>query len=466
MKKSSSNKSVIDTLFHNNKFLAVFCAVMSVVLWATVKINYSADTVRTISDLNIVFAESSENLDFTAFVSEEDLLVDVEVTGKAYNINAQALSKDDIVVEASNTFVDSAGYKTISLSARVADTASNDFEITKISPSSITVYYDRKVTETFNVVARIANDLENVVSEGYSLGQAVPSMSTVELTGPATILSNFENVYFDATIDESKLPLATSIELPAQIAYPVSRVSDSKFIVCNNIDSESNPATVTLPVYATKTVPVTVKFVNKPSKMSTPEYTVHPSEVEIIYNPKDEDKFTELAIGKIDFKKLDNTVNSFTLEIDHEKLAVKLADKDITSFEINVDMSDYAKTTVNYSAANVLFLNKQEGMVYSVDKGDGPDSITVIGPANYIEKLTPDDIRIEINVSELNLSRAMGSLLDANVTIDSKEIKNCWVYGEYDAYVTVMTEAEAEALAEDSETVAAVNDESDVQSDE
>ncbi len=445
MKNNNSNKSFIDRLFYNNKFLAVFCAVMSVVLWATVKINYSADTQRTVSDVKVNLSETSENLDFTAFFSPEDLLVDVEISGKAYNINAKALTKDDIVVEASNTFVDSAGYKSVSLTARVAETATGDFEITKITPSTITVYYDRKITDTFNVVARIENNLDVTVKEGFTLGEAVPSMSTVEVTGPATILGGMKNVYFDAVIDESKLPLASSEELSAKLSYPVSRESDSKFLTCKSIDDEANPATVTIPVYATKTVPVTVKFINQPKGMDTPDYNIYPSEVEITYNPKDEEKFTEFSAGTIDFKKLDNKLNSFTVEVDPEKIPVKLTDKEITEFEIDVDMSGYSKTTVSYSVANVLYLNKQEGMVYSLEEGNGPGEITVIGPREYIGKIKSDDIRIEINVSALNVSRARGQMLDANITVDNSKLKNCWVYGEYSAFVLAMTEAEAAA---------------------
>lgn len=446
MKNNNSNKSLIDRLFYNNKFLAVFCAVMSVVLWATVKINYSADTLRTVSDIRVDMSESSENLDFTAFVSAEDLLVDVEISGKAYNINAKALTKDDIVVEAANTFVDSAGYKVISLNARVADTASGDFEITKVTPSSITVYYDRKVTDTFNVVARIENNVKVTVKEGFTLGEAVPSMNTVEVTGPATILSGLKNVYFDAVIDESKLPLASSEELPAKISYPVSRESDSEFLTCSSVDSEANPATVTLPVYATKTVPVTVKFINQPKDMEIPGFSVYPSEVEIVYNPKDEAKFTEFSAGTVDFKKLDNTYNSFTVRVDHDKIPVKLTDKEITEFEIGVDLSGYSKTKVSYSVANVLYLNKQDGMVYSIEEGQGPGEITVIGPSEYISKIKSDDIRIEINVSALNISRARGQLLEANITVDNSKFKDCWVYGEYSAFVLAMTEAEAASV--------------------
>lgn len=451
MKENRNNKSLTEKLIFNDKILMVLCLLVSVILWATVKINYSDDTIRTVSDIRANIGQTAEELDFTAFINEEDLLVDVEVSGKAYNINARALTKDDIIVEAASTFIDSAGYKVVTLSARIADaTMANDFEITKIVPSTLTVYYDRQVTETFNVVAMIENATEDIVKEGFILGQAVPSLNTVEVTGPATILAQLENVCFRAEVDEKKLPLTTSTELTAELYYPVQRSNDSKFLVCTTVNNETNPATVTLPVYATKTVPATVKFINQPEGMKTPEYSISPSTVEIIYNPKDSAKFTELSVGTVDFKKLDNAENTLSLNVDQDKLGARLMDKSITSFDVSVDMSQYSKTEVSYSVANVMFLNKQDGMVYSLGTGGSLDNITVIGPEKTVSKLTSDDIRIEINVSALNLSRASSMLLEANVTVGNESVNNCWVYGDYKAYVTVMTEEEAEALTQES----------------
>ena len=115
MKKQAEKKPFSDGLFQNNKLLIIFCFLVSVVLWATVKINYSDDTTRTVSDVKVSLGEGAQEFGYTAFVDESELVVDVEVMGKAYNINAQALSKDDIVVEASGSFVDSAGYQKIYL---------------------------------------------------------------------------------------------------------------------------------------------------------------------------------------------------------------------------------------------------------------------------------------------------------------------------------------------------------------
>ena len=87
MKVNRNNKSLTERLIHNDKILMILCLLVSVLLWATVKINYSDDTVRTVSDIRVNLGETAEELDFTAFINEEDLLVDVEVTGKAYAVS-------------------------------------------------------------------------------------------------------------------------------------------------------------------------------------------------------------------------------------------------------------------------------------------------------------------------------------------------------------------------------------------
>lgn len=434
-------------IFQNTKFLAVFSLILSIFLWATVKINYSDDTVRTVSDIKVNL-DSGGEYGYKAFVDEELLNVEVEVVGKAYNINAQALSKDDIIVEAANSFVDSAGYKVVNLAARVSDAATaNGIEITRVIPSAITVFYDVESTETFNVNVRI-NNSESIVKEGYILGKAVPSHSTVDVTGPATVIAELESVNFDVTIPENKLPLAATEEFPAEISYPVEKTANIRFLTCNSVNSETSPAKVLLPVYEKKTVPTAVKFINVPEGMEIPEYTVTPSEVEIFFSPNDKEEYNELYVGTIDFKKLDNTQNSFSMAVDKDKLAVRLTDKSISEFDVDVDMSDYSKTTVSYSVANVMFINKTDKMVYSLGTGGNLDSITVIGPEASVAAITSDDIRIEINVSALNNSRSNGQLLDANISIGNAEITDCWIYGDYQAYVTVMTEQEAESTTE------------------
>ena len=110
---SKNSKSIIEKIIYNNKLLMVFCLIISVILWAAVKINYSADTTRTISDVKITVTSSADSSDFVPFIGADELYADVVVTGKAYNINSYALTKDDIIVEASGGYIDSATSTTV-----------------------------------------------------------------------------------------------------------------------------------------------------------------------------------------------------------------------------------------------------------------------------------------------------------------------------------------------------------------
>lgn len=438
---SKNQKSSIEGLFYNNKFLMVFSVIVAIILWATVKINYSADATRTVSDLKISLSNTvSQAADIEAFFGSEDLLAEVEVSGKAYNINKHALTKDDIIVEAIGSYVDAAGYKVLTLTAKIADTSTaTDVNITKVTPSSITVYFDRKTTGTFNVEAKLENDMDSLVSDAFTVGQPVPSMSTVEVTGPATILNKLSKVYFKAQINEDNLPLTATKEVAAEIAYELDRAGDSKYLTCSSINNESNPATVTIPLYVSKEVDTSVKFVNQPAVYAEelPSFRVSPSKVNVLYNTKDEEIET-LYVGTVNFSDVSNKVNYFEFPVD-EKLGVNIVDKTIAKFTVSLDMSSMSSVTMEKTPSKIVLLNQDENYNYIIDfEKSELNAITVIGPADSLEKITNEDIQIEINVSSLSLGRSEEQVVEvSNISIASEKVNDCWIYGKYKAYISV-----------------------------
>ncbi len=438
---NKGKKSFVEKLFYNNKFLMVFSVIIAVCLWASVKINYSDETVRTLSDVKISISNAvEENSDIIAFIDETELYCEIEVKGKSYDINSYSLSKDDIVVEAGGTFVDSTGYKVLNLSARILDSGISDVEITKISPSTITVYYDRKATDTFNVEAKLKNDLGSLSEGEYTVGQPVPSMNTIEVTGPASVLNKLTKVYFNGEIKKEQLPLTASKDIPAKISFALENEDEAKYLVCEGINDTANPATVTVPVYITKDVSTSVKFVNQPAVYSegVKGVKVSPSKVKISYNPADIETIETLYVGTIDFRNISNRVNYFEFPVD-EKLGVSVADKNLEKFNVTVDMSSMSSKTLDKAPTKIVFLNQEEGYNYSLDfEESNLSEITVIGPYKSLQKISADLIQIEINVSSLNVrQRGNQSVEISNISIQSDEINDCWVYGKYEAKVNV-----------------------------
>lgn len=440
---NNSKKSIIERIVFNNKALMVFSVIVAIFIWATVKINYAEETYRTLSDVKINIASTvDESSELVAFVDEKELYCEVEVKGKSYDINSYSLTKDEIVVEASGTFVDSAGYKVLTLTAKTTEGGMSGFEITRISPSSISVYYDRKTTDTFNVEAKLSNDLDSLVEGDYAVGQPVPSMNTIDVTGPATVLNRLSKVYFTASIKDDALPLTASKNLPAKIAFDLENEDEAKYLICEGINNESNPATVTVPVNVTKEVETGVKFVNQPAVFSekVDGVTVSPNKVKISYNPQDDEQYDKLFVGTIDFSKISNKVNYFEFPID-EKLGVNIADKSLEKFDVSVDMSKMSRKTLDKAPTKVVFLNQDENYNYSIDfENSNLDEIMLIGPADSLKKITADDIQIEINVSSLGVnSRIIQKVKVSNISIQSDDIDDCWVYGEYEAVISINT---------------------------
>lgn len=438
----NNKKGKFEALFYNNKFLMVFSVVVAVLLWAMVKINYSAEVTRNISDIKINMNTTlSQSGEFEAFMDEADLYADVVVSGKAYDINQYALSKDDITVETSSAYIDSAGYKVLTLSAKLADSAGvSGVEVISLEPSTITVYYDRKTTETFNVEARLNNEIESIVDSKLTVGQPVPSMNTVDVTGPATILNKLTKVYFDAQINERDLPLSSTKEVPAEISYQLDRVSESKYLVCEGISDESNPATVTIPVYVTKEVETAVKFVNQPAIYSekSPSYKINPKTAKILYNSNDEEKTEKLFVGTIDFSTVSNKNNVFEFMVD-EKLGANVVDKSIQKFTVNLDMSDMSKLVLEEIPGKVVLLNQDENYTYSIDyEASNLSAIEIIGPKKSLDKITAEDLQIEINVSSLSMQRSSQQIMEvSNISIQNDSVDDCWVYGKYTVAITV-----------------------------
>ena len=424
-----------EKIFYNNKFLFILSLILAVALWAMVKINYSGNTNKTITDVKVSIDSSlAQENDFIPFVEDEGLNVDVEVTGKSYNISS--LSKDDIIVEASAGYVDSAGYKVLTLTARSSET---EVDIASVTPSTITVFFDRKANDAFNVEAKIENGDELQSTDEYYVGKPVPSLNTVNVTGPASVIENLKKVNFTAKVDANLLPLTQTVAVPAEISFEMTNGRGKEFLVCTDVGDKSNPATITIPVSKIKTVETTVKFVNEPKYYdeNPPKVFIDPHEVKISYNPADED-YESYNVGTVDFSKLHNGRNDLTFSVD-EKSAALLVDKEIKEFTVTIDLGEMSEMTVDASSANIVFLNQSKDHKYTASlKNMGLDSVTIIGPKESLEKITPDMLQIEINVSSLRTDiTGYQRVSISNISISSEEINDCWVYGSYRARVLV-----------------------------
>lgn len=436
-KPQENKKTIYERIFYNNKLILVLSFVLAIVLWAVVKVNYSENATRVITDVRVTLDASlaAEN-DFVPFYDSDMLTVDVEVSGKPFDINNYSLSREDITIEATSGYIDAAGYRALTLTP-VTESGVN---VVKITPSSVSVYFDRMRSAQVNVEAKLTNEQNTLVGDGFSVGQIAPSVNTATVSGPASVVDNLSKVYFEATVPDDQLPLTATTDVTAEITYEIDKQRDSRFLVCENVGSEANPATVTIPVYKLSTVPTTVKFVNQPPAFDSepPRFTITPSQVEITYTPGEED-YTSFVVGTIDFSKLKNGLNRFYLIAD-ETGAALLRNSADNEFNVLVDLRGMQSKTLDATGSKVVFLNQAGDKKYNAGlTAEDLGSVQIIGPAASLEKLTADQLQIEINVSSLKTETTVWqSVRVSNISIRAAGVDDCWVFGSYHTRVQVL----------------------------
>ena len=102
-------------------------------------------------------------------------------------------------------------------------------------------------------------------------------------------------------------------------------------------------------------------------------------------------------------------------------------------------MSSMASVKLNQTPGKIVFVNQDENYNYviNIEKSE-LNSITVIGPKEKLEKITQEDIQVEINVSSLNLEESDEQIVEvSNISIVSEDFEDCWVFGKYKAYIAV-----------------------------
>lgn len=423
MKKKKENQSIISRIYHSNVSLVIFSLFLAVVVWSIVKLNFSESTTRVLTNLKVNLDTSiAEKNDYYAFCSDDELNVNVEISGKSYDMNSSSFSVSDIVLNAAPGAVDTSGYRTITVNA-----ISNNpnITITSVNPSTINVFFDRKNQKTVDVVANLVNKSTDLVESGYVVGKPAPSVATVEVEGPATAIENLNKVVFNAEIKEKDLPLKATTDVEATVNFDMNSEKGKDYLKCIGIGDEAAPAIITVPVSLVKTVPVNVNFINQPEYYidNPPEVKIHPSSVEI--SCSSENDIESLTIGTIDFSKLGNSKKYFSFAVEDSTVYTLISK--VEEFSVSVDLSDKKSKTVEVTP-NPVFTGKKDDCSYSV-AGDEPLSITVCGPEDSIKNIEAENIQLEINVSELNHN--ISTPQKVKISKVSFDDDKCWAKGDY-----------------------------------
>jgi YbbR domain-containing protein len=189
--------------FSNNTFVFVFSLIIAVVIWFVMAANNTLDRPRVIYDIPITIQTSnSAQEEGVKIFNMTNATVNVAVSGSSLVINK--ITTDDIKVVANfapdttkllgNTMLTS----TLTLETQKTNSNVTDFTIESVSPTQVTVTYDKYKEATFD----IEDNIQYSTATNYYASTPSISQSTVTVSGPESSVNKISRASVDYKISD------------------------------------------------------------------------------------------------------------------------------------------------------------------------------------------------------------------------------------------------------------------------
>ena len=411
-----------DKLMKDKRMILLISIAIAVISWVAVQNNSNDPRSMRITDIPIDFSSGSE-------ISSQMELQPIGVENVTCQVYVEAvptvlgtITADDIQVTPSLTNVTGAGTFDLKLSYR--NVSNKDFIITRQSPETIRVKFDRLMTRTFPIEADI-NGL--TYPEDCLVEKEIITPSQVTLKGPEIDLSKVDRCVVQLDLSE---PITSPKVLQGEI---ILLDAEGNEVSKENITMDADVADVTIPVKRRVELPLKVEFMNVPSGFPVEELeqrmTLSHDTLQVAANPDIIDNYTEIHLGYIDLKTLDMSTD-YTFDV-----TTKLPDSftNIDNVETVVAQFDDSNIgTMDLYVDNFVLVNQPDN--YEASVVNARLSVHLMGDQEVLATITGNDVVAEIDLSDRSVKEGQFSI-PVNVYLPSKGL--VWAVGDYSAVVQV-----------------------------
>lgn len=393
----------------------ILAFILSFAFWIIVSINVFPMIENNIKGIIIEAQETDYmvqgNLKITSDISMEAL--NITIQGKRYEISD--LKASDFFASVDLSEVRSTGQYTLPITV-TPKTTGRELAITSVEPSMITLQIDRIISKEFTVRAAAPNI---TIPDGYYLEELTTTPEKVTVTGSATTLSQISYIEAASTsggeLTESR-QTASDITVFGSFGNKIDKTG---------LQFDTDNILVNIPIYRQKELPLRFSIVNYPSNfdLDSIKYDIQPKSI-IVASPDDSiNNLSELTIEAIDISDIQLNKTVF--------IPIVLPDgyKNLSgnkNAQIEWQLDDYGKLDFSIATAGIDISNKPNNFDVSVITN--VVKLTVIGPSDSIQTLTPSDFILRLDL--LGVSLREGTQ-DVPISVQIKgEGQTCWVTGK------------------------------------
>lgn len=337
-------------------------------------------------------------------ISGYNSTVDVVLEGKKGTV--RSITADDIEIVADVSDITSAGRHTVPIDISAPEGAT----VVSQSLSSVSIYMDKTISITVPVQVRYS---AYMLDDGYELGDAVPSISQITVSGP-------ENVLKDVYAAETALDLGHITGSVVMTGDLVLVDADGSEISNPYVKLQTSAVQVSVPLQTVKTLPLTVDFKYGYINETNSAITVTPAEIEVKGEVSALEELEKLSIATIDEKHLsgDTFVQPITLPDGISK---------ISDFETATVRISHIGTALKSIVIDEFDVSNPNALNYDLQSRSL--TVTLRGPVSVLADITSETVTASI---DLNFDKSVNGISTVPVKINiSAALPEVYEIGEY-----------------------------------
>lgn len=419
-------------LFDNKKFLIVFSALASVILYIGVAMTNKDDIEKTIYNVPVKLDQQSTNLANLRLniIEGNEYFVDVTVTGPRTVVGQLKPDSPELATTARLSEITERGEHTVPVVTAFTDTAAPDFQIVEYSPRSVKVRVSRMRSTTFDIKP-IVNGLS--VAPGFVSEKEYTTQQTVTVTGP-----------------DEELAKVASAEVTLELTEPLEQTYARTLpIVLKDIQGEPiipeqghltldiSEAELVVLVLKTTGLPLEVVFPALPKGFPEDQLrqvmTITPDFVNIAGPADVINRIREIPVAYIDIKELQPGNTSFNFPLGTSAISSQIQSLDNVT-GVSVYFDDYNWETASFNIQNIELINipGQYNVSLPFSRING---VQFVGDKDVLNSMTADDIVAEVDLSDRELLPGQYSY-PVKISVPGKGL--VWALGDQTATIQVM----------------------------
>ncbi|MCQ2405900.1 MAG: CdaR family protein [Oscillospiraceae bacterium] len=382
------NKNPSNKLKNSKVLYAVVSLIAAVLLWVYVTDNRGTNIDRTFYNVPVVYTgeENLRNSKEFVITSRESEHVKVTLSGPRRVITR--LDEGDLAAMVDLSSVGKAGDYSLGYSiAYPSGVDKSEISVSSRFPESVAFYVDKLVSKYIDVTGIFNGSM----APGYVIEPLEFSPSTVKITGTSAELADVKYAY--VTVERSDVDKTVSFDTDYALMSAEGDIIDN-----DNIERAEETVSVTLPVLATKEIPLTVNLIagGGASEINVIS-TISPSPTVTLSGDSDVlSGVNRLVLDSIDLSDIDGTFKkSYKLAIPNDTQIIK----GTTDVTLELEIVGLVQKKVTVSAENISVTNLTEG--YSVEIiNDNIPNVVLRGRETALSAVADVNVRAVADLSQ------------------------------------------------------------------